>query len=86
MGDKRAPAPGEEDVIWVVPEERRIALDIPKNMIVHLFVDRACSSLLGARDVRQPLSPTPMLRTSVHDTTSRRPRLRPHLARLFATS
>ncbi len=43
-------ARGGEDPIWIVPEERRIALDIPKNMIVHLFVQRALVAIaLGAR-------------------------------------
>ena len=55
--EKRAARDTEEDVIWVVPEERRIALDIPKNMIVHLFVDRALASIaLGARDPARPLA------------------------------
>ncbi|MEZ4313306.1 MAG: 1-acyl-sn-glycerol-3-phosphate acyltransferase [Polyangiaceae bacterium] len=70
VGDKRAPAPGEEDVIWVVPEERRIALDIPKNMIVHLFVDRAFVSLaLGARDETATLPDSDVAHPPVHDTT-----------------
>ncbi len=44
------PAFGGDDPIWIVPEERRIALDIPKNMIVHLFVQRALVTIaLGAR-------------------------------------
>jgi glycerol-3-phosphate O-acyltransferase len=38
------------NAIWIVPEERRIALDISKNMIVHLFVERALLAIaLGAR-------------------------------------
>lgn len=50
VGHRRAPEAGDGDVIWIVPEERRIALDISKNMIVHLFVDRALVAIaLGAR-------------------------------------
>jgi glycerol-3-phosphate O-acyltransferase len=49
-GPPPAPAVGADDPIWIVPEERRIALDIPKNMIVHLFVQRALVAIaLGAR-------------------------------------
>ena len=51
-GATRAPKPraDEGEPIWIVPEERRIALDIPKNMIVHLFVQRALVAVaLGAR-------------------------------------
>lgn len=52
--EKQGSAAGGGDVIWVVPEERRIALDIPKNMIVHLFVDRALVAIaLGARDASE---------------------------------
>ncbi|MFO0590792.1 MAG: 1-acyl-sn-glycerol-3-phosphate acyltransferase [Polyangiaceae bacterium] len=47
----------EGEPIWIVPEERRIALDIPKNMIVHLFVQRALVAVaLGAR--RPAIVPT----------------------------
>jgi glycerol-3-phosphate O-acyltransferase len=34
-----------DDVIYTVPDEQRIVLDIPKNIIVHLFVDRALVAL-----------------------------------------
>ena len=48
--EKQGASAGDGEVIWIVPEERRIALDISKNMIVHLFVDRALVALaLGAR-------------------------------------
>jgi len=46
-GERGGPGtPGElDDAIWIVPDERRIALDIPKNMIVHLFTFRALVSV-----------------------------------------
>ncbi len=34
-----------DDVIYTVPDEQRIVLDIPKNIIIHLFVDRALVSI-----------------------------------------
>lgn len=33
-----------DDVIYMVPDEQRLMLDIAKNMIIHLFVDRALVS------------------------------------------
>jgi glycerol-3-phosphate O-acyltransferase len=36
--------PGD-DVIYLVPDDKRILLDISKNIIVHLFVDRALISV-----------------------------------------
>jgi glycerol-3-phosphate O-acyltransferase len=53
---EKHPVAGSGEAIWIVPEERRIALDIPKNMIVHLFVDRAIVAVaLGASDSAPPL-------------------------------
>jgi len=55
-GVRGASAGLSEDRIWIVPEERRIALDIPKNMIVHLFTPRALVAIaLGAQ--RQTIDP-----------------------------
>jgi glycerol-3-phosphate O-acyltransferase len=34
-----------DDVIYTVPDDQRIVLDIPKNVIIHLFIDRALVSL-----------------------------------------
>jgi glycerol-3-phosphate O-acyltransferase len=34
-----------DDVIYTVPDDQRILLDIPKNTIIHLFVDRALVSV-----------------------------------------
>jgi glycerol-3-phosphate O-acyltransferase len=42
---KRARIYTGDDVIYAVPDEQRLSLDISKNIIVHLFVDRALVSL-----------------------------------------
>lgn len=42
---KRARDYDGDDVIYTVPDNTRIVLDIAKNMIVHLFVDRALVSV-----------------------------------------
>lgn len=34
-----------DDVIYTVPDDKRVSLDIAKNIIVHLFVDRALVSV-----------------------------------------
>src|SRR5262249_41254314 len=34
-----------DDVIYTVPDDQRLMLDLSKNIIVHLFVDRALVSL-----------------------------------------
>lgn len=79
--EKQGAAPRDEDVIWIVPEERRIALDISKNMIVHLFVDRALVAVaLGAREGAAPAPSDP----AAHDTTAAGALARAgFLARLF---
>lgn len=44
-----------EDVIYTVPQESRIVLDLSKNIIVHFFVDRALVSVaMLARDEQAP--------------------------------
>ncbi|HEY4120938.1 MAG TPA: 1-acyl-sn-glycerol-3-phosphate acyltransferase [Byssovorax sp.] len=43
------------DVIYTVPDEQRILLDIPKNTIIHLFVDRA---LVAVAMLASPGPPT----------------------------
>ena len=42
---KRAQIYTGDDVIYTVPHEQRLLLDLSKNIIVHLFVDRALISL-----------------------------------------
>lgn len=42
---KRAKIYTGDDVIYTVPDDQRLMLDISKNMIVHLFVDRALVSV-----------------------------------------
>jgi glycerol-3-phosphate O-acyltransferase len=42
---KRARIYTGDDVIYTVPDDQRILLDISKNIIVHLFVDRALVSV-----------------------------------------
>jgi glycerol-3-phosphate O-acyltransferase len=42
---KRARIYTGDDVIYTVPDEQRLMLDISKNIIVHLFVDRALVSV-----------------------------------------
>ena len=42
---KRARIYTGDDVIYTVPDDQRIMLDISKNIIVHLFVDRALVSV-----------------------------------------
>jgi glycerol-3-phosphate O-acyltransferase len=42
---KRARIYTGDDVIYTVPDEQRLSLDISKNIIIHLFVDRALVSL-----------------------------------------
>lgn len=49
---KRAKIYTGNDVIYTVPSERRMALDLPKNHIVHFFVDRALVSVALLRSPR----------------------------------
>lgn len=45
-----------DDVIYTVPDDKRILLDIAKNMIVHLFVDRALVSVAVLAPPGPPLA------------------------------
>jgi glycerol-3-phosphate O-acyltransferase len=50
-----------DDVIYTVPDDQRLMLDLSKNMIVHLFADRALiavalRSLLASGNEAQPLA------------------------------
>jgi glycerol-3-phosphate O-acyltransferase len=55
---KRARIYTGDDVIYTVPDEHRLLLDYSKNIIVHLFVDRAlCSvALFAAEGLPAPLA------------------------------
>ncbi|MBK8253990.1 MAG: 1-acyl-sn-glycerol-3-phosphate acyltransferase [Polyangiaceae bacterium] len=85
--EKKTTFSPEKDVIWVVPDERRIALDISKNMIVHLFVDRAILAIaLGTRpegvSTRDGLKSSPQPFHSTQTATLERAQT---LAKLFKT-
>ena len=58
---KRARIYTGDDVIYTVPDEQRLILDLSKNIIIHLFVDRALVSvallaLAGDRSGRRPVA------------------------------
>jgi glycerol-3-phosphate O-acyltransferase len=54
---RRARIYAGDDVVYLVPDDKRLLLDIPKNHIVHLFVDRGlvATALLAERSARVSL-------------------------------
>jgi glycerol-3-phosphate O-acyltransferase len=61
---KRAQIYTGDDVIYTVPDDQRLMLDLSKNIIVHLFVDRALVSLALLAPPGPP-APLPSLRERV---------------------
>jgi glycerol-3-phosphate O-acyltransferase len=55
-GKERARIYTGDDVIYTVPDEKRLSLDMAKNIIVHLFVDRALVSVALLSTAEGPTS------------------------------
>ena len=53
------------DVIYTVPDEQRILLDIPKNTIIHLFVDRALVAVAMLAAPGTPIATAPPTRAVI---------------------
>jgi glycerol-3-phosphate O-acyltransferase len=69
-GAKSAKAPTGDDAIYTVPENKRLALDLSKNIILHFFVPAA----LGSAAILAPPGP-PISRTVVRERVQRLSRL-----------
>ncbi|MCA9584539.1 MAG: 1-acyl-sn-glycerol-3-phosphate acyltransferase [Myxococcales bacterium] len=65
VGDRSRSARPGLDAIYVVPDEGRLSLDIPKNLVVQFFVSRATVITALAPAERDGPMPMPMLRDRV---------------------